>query len=186
MGRVNAETIEKLNDFINSLPEEAKGKCAICNKTLVHIVKQAEAQTGAGTATVTMILAEKINENALPEDKVTPKALSNKVRRGYYINNAYIYIATTPIYPNYFKLGLTTIPIKERLRTLQGIFIEPFTLVGMWEFPSEDISLVEGELFSWFEEHRVVENKEWFYAYFLKDACEFIDDYRLITFPEVA
>jgi len=35
-----------------------KKKCALCNETLVHIVKQAEAQTGAGTATADMLSGE--------------------------------------------------------------------------------------------------------------------------------
>jgi len=52
----------------------------MCNETLVHIVKQAEAQTGAGTATVTRALADDINENALPQDKVKPSSLQDKVR----------------------------------------------------------------------------------------------------------
>ena len=80
MPRVSKETIAKLNDFICALPEEAKGKCALCNQTLVHIVKQAEAQTGAGTATVTRVLAENINETALPQDQVTSSSLNEKVR----------------------------------------------------------------------------------------------------------
>ena len=79
MGRVSQETIEKLNNFICSLPEEAKGKCALCNQTLVHIVKQAEAQTGAGTATVTRAIADKINENSAPQDMVTAGSLRHKV-----------------------------------------------------------------------------------------------------------
>jgi len=80
MGRVNSETIKKLTDFINSLPEEAKGKCSLCNETLVHIVKMAEAQTGAGTATVTRALAENINRKALPGDLVSNEALTQRVR----------------------------------------------------------------------------------------------------------
>jgi len=79
MGRVSKETIEKLNEFICSLPEEARGKCALCNQTLVHIVKQAEAQTGAGTATVTKALADKINETAAPLDRVEASSLRDKV-----------------------------------------------------------------------------------------------------------
>jgi len=79
MGRVSAGTIKKLTAFIDSLPEEAKGKCSLCNETLVHIVKQAEAQTGAGTATVTRALADNINEDALPQDKVSSSSLRNKI-----------------------------------------------------------------------------------------------------------
>ena len=79
MGRVSAETIEKLNDFISSLPEEAKSKCALCNETLVHIVKQAEVQTGAGTATVTRALSEEINTGAAPADVVSGSKLRDRV-----------------------------------------------------------------------------------------------------------
>ena len=74
MGRVSEETLQKLQDFICSLPDEAKGKCALCNQTLVHIVKQAEVQTGAGTRTVTKVLANNINETAAPRDKVSAEA----------------------------------------------------------------------------------------------------------------
>ena len=52
MGKVSTKTIQKVSKFFDSLPEEVKDKCALCNETLVHIVKTAEARTGAGTATV--------------------------------------------------------------------------------------------------------------------------------------
>jgi hypothetical protein len=81
VGKVSQETIEKLNAFIDSLPAEARSKCALCNETLTHIVKQAEAKTGAGTATVTRALSEKINENAAPRDQVSGGALQDRVRR---------------------------------------------------------------------------------------------------------
>ena len=80
MARVSQETIEKLNAFIDSLPEEAKNKCALCNETLTHIVKQAEAQTGAGTATVTKVLSEKLNDGAADGDRVSGSALQDRVR----------------------------------------------------------------------------------------------------------
>lgn len=80
MSIVTADTIRKLNAFIDSLPPEARGKCALCNETLTHIVKQAEAQTGAGTATVTRALAERINETAAPADRVSGKRLQDRVR----------------------------------------------------------------------------------------------------------
>lgn len=81
MGRVSKETIKKLNAFIESLPEEARSKCALCNETLTHIVKQAEAQTGAGTATVTKALSDKLNDGAAPGDKVSGDQLRDRVRR---------------------------------------------------------------------------------------------------------
>lgn len=81
MPRVSHETIEKLNEFINLLAGDARSKCALCTETLTHIVKTAEAQTGAGTATVTRALAEKINETAAPGDRVSSGALQDRVRR---------------------------------------------------------------------------------------------------------
>lgn len=80
MATVSAEAIRKLHEFIESLPEEARSKCSLCNQTLTHIVKQAEAQTGAGTRTVTRMLAEKINETAAHADQVTEDALRARVR----------------------------------------------------------------------------------------------------------
>jgi len=81
MGRVSQETIDRLAAFIESLPPEARGKCALCNETLTHIVKQAEVECGAGTATVAKVLAEKINEGAAPGDVVTAEALEKRVKR---------------------------------------------------------------------------------------------------------
>jgi len=80
MPRVSSETIKKLNAFIDSLPDEARSKCALCNETLTHIVKSAEAQTGAGTATVTRALSEKINEGAVHGDQVKSENLRARVR----------------------------------------------------------------------------------------------------------
>lgn len=80
MGRVSQETLGKLNAFIASLPVEAKKKCALCNETLTHIVKQAEAQTGAGTRTVCRVLAESHNDGAAPMDVVSGAKLDDRVR----------------------------------------------------------------------------------------------------------
>lgn len=79
MARPTKDQLEKLEAFIDSLPAEARSKCALCNETLVHIVKQAEAQTGAGTSTVTRALSKKVNEGAAPEDRVSGEALRQKV-----------------------------------------------------------------------------------------------------------
>ena len=81
MPRVSEETLEKLQAFIDSLPAEARSKCALCNETLTHIVKRAEVETGAGTATVARVIADKLNEDAAPQDRVTPRALDRRVRR---------------------------------------------------------------------------------------------------------
>ena len=80
MGKVSTETIQNVSKFFDSLPEEAKNKCALCNETLVHIVKTAEARTGAGTATVTRMLSERINANAAPADVVSSEQLRGRVR----------------------------------------------------------------------------------------------------------
>jgi len=81
MSRVSAESLEKLIAFIDSLGDECRNKCALCTETLTHITKTAEAQTGAGTATVTRVLADKINETAAPMDKVSGESLRGRVRQ---------------------------------------------------------------------------------------------------------
>jgi hypothetical protein len=80
MPRVSSETLRALAELLDSIPPEAKSKCALCNETLTHIVKQAEAQTGAGTATVTRMLADRINESAAPGDRVSENALRHRVQ----------------------------------------------------------------------------------------------------------
>lgn len=81
MPRVSQDAIDKLNAFIDSLPQEARNKCALCSETLTHIVKTAEAQTGAPTATVTRMLADRISDNAAPGGKVSGEALRQKTLR---------------------------------------------------------------------------------------------------------
>lgn len=81
MARTTTDQLQKLKAFLDSLPDEARNKCSLCNSTLTHIVKQAEAETGVGTATVTRALAEKVNETALPADRVTGDQLRDRVRR---------------------------------------------------------------------------------------------------------
>ena len=80
MARVSEETINKLNDFIESLPKEARRKCALCNETLTHIVKTAEVKTGAPTATVTRALSKDFNKGASQNDKVNGRQLEARVR----------------------------------------------------------------------------------------------------------
>jgi len=81
MARNTQDQLQKLKTFMDSLPDEARSKCSLCTTTLTHIVKQAEAETGVGTATVTRALAEQINETALPADRVTEGQLRDRVRR---------------------------------------------------------------------------------------------------------
>lgn len=79
MGKYD-DTLAKIRDFFDGLTGEAKSKCALCNETLTHIVKMAEVETGAGTATVTKVLAEQLNEGAVEGDKVSGDALRFRVR----------------------------------------------------------------------------------------------------------
>lgn len=81
MPRVSPKTMEKLNEFFDTLPTEARNKCALCNETLTHIVKSAEAQTGAPTATVTRELANRVNDGAAPGDVVSEGQLRGRVQR---------------------------------------------------------------------------------------------------------
>jgi len=80
MARVSKETIEKLNEFFDTLPTDARNKCALCNETLTHIVNLAAAKTGAPTATVTRELASRVNDGAAPGDLVSGGALQDRVR----------------------------------------------------------------------------------------------------------
>ena len=75
MGRVSGKIIESVAKFLGSLPEDSRAKCMLCTRTLTHIVKQAEAYTGAGTTTVTDALAELHNKTAAPQDRITGNAL---------------------------------------------------------------------------------------------------------------
>ena len=79
MGKYD-DTLAKIRDFFDGLTGEAKSKCALCNETLTHIVKMAEVETGAGTATVTKVLAEQLNEGAAEGDKVNGNALRVRVQ----------------------------------------------------------------------------------------------------------
>ena len=81
MSRPTSEQLQLLKAFFDTLPSEAKSKCSLCNSTLTHIVKQAEAEVGVGTATVARALAEKVNETAFPADRVTEGQLRDRVRR---------------------------------------------------------------------------------------------------------
>lgn len=96
MGRVSQETLDRLNAFIASLPSEAKKKCSLCNETLTHIVKQAEAQTGAGTRTVCRALADSHNEGAAPADVVSGDQLQDRVRQKEGLKMGIPHNSTTP------------------------------------------------------------------------------------------
>ena len=107
MGRISRENLDNLKVFISSLPDDVKGKCTLCNETLTHIVKSAEAETGAGTATVTRIIAEHINDGAAPGDEVKGHALNERVRQKEGLNDRKIRnpennheVPNTPTSPN--------------------------------------------------------------------------------------
>ena len=74
------DAINAVREFFGALPDDAKKKCSLCNETLTHIVKLAEVETGAGTATVTRVLAEQINDGAVEGDRVSGDALRFRVR----------------------------------------------------------------------------------------------------------
>lgn len=80
MARVTKEAKDKLKEYIDTLPDDVTNKCVLCNETLTHQVKQAEAETKAGLATVARALADKVNEGAAEGDKVNGKSLMFRVR----------------------------------------------------------------------------------------------------------
>tara|TARA_B100000614_G_scaffold262369_2_gene295499 strand:- start:490 stop:963 length:474 start_codon:yes stop_codon:yes gene_type:complete len=81
MPRVTQESLSKLTVFLDTLPKEARNKCALCNETLTHIVKTAEAETGAPQSTVANEMANRLNDEAAPADQVTGNALNQRVRQ---------------------------------------------------------------------------------------------------------
>ncbi len=81
MGKVSRETGGKLESFLESFSENELSKCSLCKETLTHITKIAESKTGAGTYTISRALSDLINKSAKPHDKVSAKALNNRVRR---------------------------------------------------------------------------------------------------------
>ena len=81
MARVPKATIAKAKAALDAHSQEIVNKCALCSETLTHIVKSVEAQTGAPTATVTRMLADRISDNAAPGGRVTPRQLEGRVYR---------------------------------------------------------------------------------------------------------
>ena len=79
MSRVAKDVLKKLADFLDNLPGDVRSKCSLCNETLTHIVKQAEAQTGAPTATVAREIAARHNEGAATGDVVSGESLRSRV-----------------------------------------------------------------------------------------------------------
>jgi hypothetical protein len=152
MGRVSSETLQRLNDFLDSLPPEDIKKCAHCNDHLTHIVKQAESITGAGMATVCRKLAEKINQVGYACNKEVDRPRT-------------LYIAEVPeIYPYWVKIGITTLDVEKRIKSLSGIFPVNFNLIAAFSFPPETkIMQVESDVFSALSTFRINNNKEFFH-----------------------
>lgn len=80
MGRVKESVVEQVRALIAMLPAEAKGKCALCNETLTHIVTKIEVTAKAPLQTVCRELAAQVNEGAAPQDRVSEQAIRERVR----------------------------------------------------------------------------------------------------------
>lgn len=78
MARVKAETLEMVREKIADLPGEQLTKCSLCNENLLHTIKTIEVQTGAGIATITNELANRINMGAPTADKIKGAALRSR------------------------------------------------------------------------------------------------------------
>lgn len=82
MARVSKEKLIQLEEwFDEKMPNDLAYKCTLCNETLTHLTKMAEAEVGVGTATVTKMLAERINEHALEHEQVTGELLRQRALR---------------------------------------------------------------------------------------------------------
>ena len=174
MPRVSKEALDKLQAFFDALPEEARSKCALCNETLTHIVKTAEVETGAGTATVTRELANRINDDirkgiySLPESKGG--------------GENHIYAAKTSTYPTYVKIGKTTQSVHARIKSLSGIMLDDFELIYSIEFSQKyNLSEIEKIIFEHLAHYRVRPNKEWFDEACMGDFLQIIEKIKSIT-----
>jgi len=78
---VNEETLKKVKDYVAGIDESKIGKCGICSDTLLDITKKCEAKTKAKQYTVVQAIAERFNDQAAKLDKITPRALGERVRR---------------------------------------------------------------------------------------------------------
>jgi len=156
MPRVSQESINRLNAFIDSLPPEARNKCALCNETLVHLVKTAEVESGAGTATVTRALADRINEDVKNGLYKIPSPPSG--------GEQHIYVAKTKIYPGLVKIGKTTSNPKQRVASLGSCLLDDFELVYSVSFDMrQSIHLIEKGIHASLSKYRVQPDREWFY-----------------------
>jgi len=170
MPRVSQETISKLNDFLDSLPEAARAKCALCNETLTHIVKTAEAQTGAGTATVTKGLADRINSDV----KKGLYSLPEKNGGG----ESNIYVAKISIYPHLVKIGSTSGDVMNRIKSMSGVLLDNFDLIVAYSFPVKiKPRWVEKAIFEYLASFRVVPNKEFFHKDCMPSFFELMEEF---------
>ena len=156
MPRVSQDTIKKLNAFIDSLPEAARSKCALCSETLTHITKMAEVETGAGTATVTRVLANRINKDVSEGKYTIPSS-----RGG---GESYIYVASIVIYPSLVKIGKTTHSVHHRIEQLGNILLHDFNLVSAYKIdPSINLWELEKAIHSVLKQYQVDKTREWFF-----------------------
>jgi len=152
MSRVTQETLNKLHAFLDSLDPEVKGKCALCNETLTHIVKMAEVQTGAGTATVARKLADDINSMGM----CVPKKGGGE---------ANIYVASTKIYPGLVKIGSTSGGVHSRVRDLGATTLHDYQLECSYSFPpTVRLKKIEKAIHDSLSSYRVRPDREWFYS----------------------
>lgn len=174
MPRVNEETIIKLQEFLDSLPDHARNKCALCNETLTHLVKSAEVQTGAGTATVTRELSKRI------DDDIKKGLYSLPCQRGG--GEKHIYVAKTNAYPKYVKIGKTTQSVQKRIKSLSGIMLDDFELIYSIEFSQRyNLSEIEKIIFEHLSHYKIRPNKEWFDDACISEFLQIIEKIKTIT-----
>lgn len=171
MPRVSQETISKLNDFLDSLPEAVRAKCALCNETLTHIVKQAEVHAGVGTATVTKGLASRINSDV----KKGLYSLPEKNGGG----ESNIYVAKISIYPHLVKIGSTSGDVMNRIKSMSGVLLDDFNLVTAYSFPLKINPMwVEKAIFEYLASFRVAPNKEFFHKDCMPSFFELMEEFE--------
>lgn len=124
MPRVSAETLKKLNAFLDTLPPETFHQCALCRDSLTHISKTAEAQTGAGTKTVADAIAERHNDGRPENDHVSGNALKDRVLRHEGVKKAKRSNKTKPSKPKSYDPNANPID-----RTISEEFQSAFDLM---------------------------------------------------------
>lgn len=80
MARVKRETIEAIQEKIDSLPEEHVNTCGLCNRTLHDELTVISVQTGAPEMTVVREFAKRYNDGKRPEEQITPNAFKERIK----------------------------------------------------------------------------------------------------------